>query len=114
MKTSNRSEGLKPKNKITEELTQLYRQECKGMDVLLRLTPLEVEHLNVLVDLGMRSRRSFLIQEARKQKRRLNDWEKHLLSLDRQLWQKIRDAEKLALPEEAEEHQDNTSMVVEK
>jgi len=81
-------------------LTKLYRERCNGMDVLLRLTSYEVEHLNNLTDISYRARKSSFLREARKEKRRLHQWEKHLLAMDRKLWKKVRDAEKLAFKEE--------------
>ena len=86
---------------IEEELTRLYRERYNGRDVLLRLTPLEVEALNNLVSIGAQERRSAFIRMARREKRRFNDWEKHLCAMDRKLWQKIRDIEKLAFKEKA-------------
>jgi len=37
------------------------------------------------------------MKEARKGKRKLTKWERHLLKADRNLWQKVRDAEKVAM-----------------
>ena len=87
-------------DKIEVELTQLYREKCKGMDVLLRLTPFEVEHLNNLIGVGMSARRGSLLKEARKEKRKFNDWERHLCAMDRKLWRKVREVEKLAFKED--------------
>ena len=84
---------------IKEELTQMYREKCRGMDVLLRLTPYEVEHLNTLADLGASARKSSFMRMARLERRKLNEWERHLCLMDRHLWRKIREAEKLAFKE---------------
>jgi hypothetical protein len=89
-------------NEIERELTELYRKKCNGMDVIIRLTPYEVEHLNTLTDIGMRERRRYLQSQARKEKRKLTDWERHLLAMDKKLWEKVREAEKLAFKEESE------------
>ena len=53
-----------------------------------------------LTDISYRARKSSFLREARKEKRRLHQWEKHLLAMDRKLWKKVRDAEKLAFKEE--------------
>jgi hypothetical protein len=86
-------------DKIEKELTELYREKCKGMDVLIRLSPFEVEHLNNLIGIGMSARRGSFLSEARREKRRFTDWERHLCEMDRKLWRKIREAEKLAFKE---------------
>ena len=91
-----------PKNQIEEELTQLYRKKCNGMDVLIRLTPLEVEHLNNLVSIGMQARRGSFQSEARKEKRKWTAWERHLCQMDRKLWRKVREAEKISFKENGE------------
>jgi len=41
--------------------------------------------------------KSYFMKEARKGKRKLTKWERHLLKADRNLWQKVRDAEKVAM-----------------
>lgn len=56
---------------VESELTRLYREKCGGMDVLIRLTPYEVEHLNNLIGIGMQARRGGFLSQARKEKRRM-------------------------------------------
>ena len=81
-------------DKIESELTELYRKH-NAMNVLLLLSPYEAEHLNNLISLGMRARRG----SFQKQKRKWSEWEKHLCAMDRKLWKKVRETEKLALKE---------------
>ena len=88
------------KDRIEQELNQLYREQYDALDVLLRLTPLEVEHLNNLIDLGSSSRRSSFAKQARREHRRFSKWERHLLALDIKLWRKVREVEKLAFKDE--------------
>lgn len=80
-------------------LEKLYL-ELEGTErVALIFTPLELEQLNNLLDIGMKARKSYLMKEAKKEGRILNKWERHLLKADRNLWQKIRDGEKIAFAE---------------
>jgi len=87
---------------IEEELNDLYELKLKAQRVTVIFTAFELEHLNNLLDLGAQARKSHLHRLARKEKRRLNDWEKHLIQMDKKLWQKIREAEKLAFNEKEE------------
>ena len=86
-------------DEIQEDLEKLYKETIDGGDTLVRFTPLELEQLNNLLDIGMRGRKSHFMKNARKEKRKLNKWERHLLKADRNLWQKIRDAEDIAMGE---------------
>ena len=85
---------------IQAELDRLYREKCNGMDTLVRFTPLELEHLNTLTSLGLSARRSSFLKQARKEKRKFTKWERHLCKMDRMLWKKIREAEKIAFKEQ--------------
>ena len=87
-----------PEN-IQAFLEKLYLELDGSERVAIIFTPLELEQLNNLLDLGMRSRKSFLMKQAKKEGRKLNKWERHLLKADRNLWQKIRDGEKTAFGE---------------
>jgi len=87
------------KDEIGQELNDLYELNLKAKKVAVVFTPLELEHLNTVIDLGAESRKSHLMREARKEKRKLNKWEKHLIGMDRKVWRKIREAEKLSLNE---------------
>lgn len=91
-----------PVDSIEKDLTELYRKQCDGMDVLLRLTSFEVEHLNNLIGIGMSSRKGSFLSAAKKEKRKFDDWERHLCAMDRKLWRKVREAEKLAFNEKEE------------
>jgi len=86
-------------DEIQEDLEQLYKEVIDSGDVLVLFTPLEAEQLNNLLDLGLRARKRHLMREAKKSNRRLNQWERHLLKADRNLWQKIRDAQIIAMGE---------------
>ena len=81
---------------IRVELDRLYREKCNGMDTLVRFTPLELEHLNNLIGIGMRERSRSLKRVARKEHRKLSEWGKHLLELDNSLLDKIIKAEDIA------------------
>lgn len=83
-------------DEIQEDLEKMYKEAIDSGDTLVHFTPLELEQLNILIDLGMGARKSHFMKEAKKEKRKLNKWERHLLKADRNLWQKIRDAEKVA------------------
>jgi len=84
---------------IGQDLEDLYELELKAKRVAVAFTPLELETLNNVIDLGAQSRKSHLMKEARKEKRKLNQWEKHLIEMDQKVWRKIREAEKLAFNE---------------
>jgi len=90
---------LNGKVNIEQELSDLYELKLKAKRIAVVFTPFELEQLNNVIDLGAKTRKSDLTKEARKEKRRLNNWERHLIQMDRKLWRKIREAEKLAFNE---------------
>jgi hypothetical protein len=85
---------------IEQEFNRIYESQLKAQRVALLLTPLQIEHLHNLVDIGMDKRkRDILTATRRKVSKRMNNFEKHLLYMDKQILTKIAVAEELSFNE---------------
>ncbi len=82
---------------IEQEYNKIYERQLKAQRVALILTPLQIEHLHNLVDLGVDKRKRDIVTAVRRKvSKRLNNIEKHLLHMDKQILTKIVDAEELS------------------
>jgi len=91
------------RDKIEGELNDLYEKYLGAKPVAMVFTPYEIEHLLNLIQLGMDSRRRAIYYGRRRRNgklRPLNIWERHLLTMDKKLLQKIMKANRIAFGEE--------------
>jgi len=86
---------------LIKEMDDFYRK-AGAKPVAMSFSPYEIEHLINLVQLGVESRRRWIIRENTRRDgslRPLDIWEKHLILMDKLLLLKLSKAEREAFRE---------------